>query len=172
MNTNPKFKRGDYVRHSCGSIYQVLNTPDLCAIEATVEPAYIYAETGDILDGFPEIWIRPQSEMEDGRFTLHSTEAHVDNFIDDMGFDDSPELGDPMYARWMLMHFRLPAWQKNEFQRFLGDAKLFCTYEGNRYRCTGTSRLGDVWLTLDYAQDEGYELRRSYTECTHWSGTP
>ena len=95
--------------------------------------------------------------------------VHVDDFVRDMGFDDKPEHGDAMYARWLLMHWRLPAYMKHNFHRFIADKQLFCTHGGIRYRCTGGSRMGDVWLTTNFNQDTGYEKRVNVEDCTEWS---
>ncbi len=87
--------------------------------------------------------------------------VHVDTFIDDFRQD--------AYARWMLMHFRLPADQKAAFAPFIKDRKLFCTYEGKRFRVTGASTMGDVWLVRDFTRDHGYDLRVVAFDCSNWS---
>lgn len=58
------FPIGSFVRHKKGGVYRILGTPDACRIENTLEPAYAY------LSGDGAIWFRPQSEMEDGRFSV------------------------------------------------------------------------------------------------------
>lgn len=35
-----------------------------------------------------------------------------------------------------------------KFRSFFEGKKLFCTWHGERWRVTGASRLGDVWLTF------------------------
>lgn len=87
---------------------------------------------------------------------------HVDEFIDDT-------FGKHKYARWVLNHFRLSAVLKNDFSEFMKGHKLFCDYEGERYRCTGASRLGDVWLAIDPERHTGYDLRVDVAKCTSWS---
>jgi hypothetical protein len=87
---------------------------------------------------------------------------HVDDFIDG-------EYCKHKYARWVLNHFRLPAVLKNDFSEFMEPFKLFCDYEGRQYRCTGASRLGDIWLTSDFTRCTGYELRVDVAKCTNWS---
>ncbi len=86
---------------------------------------------------------------------------HVDDFVSTPGGD--------RYARFVLMLFRLPAMLQAEFAELTKDYKLFCDYEGKRYRCIGASRLGDVWLTKDLTRDVGYELRVDPAECGNWS---
>lgn len=94
-------------------------------------------------------------------------ETSVDSFID---FNRSR---DPavVYARWFFMLQRLPATLKYSFSTQLHDYRLFCIYEGKKYRVTGASRLGDVWLTSNFDQDTGYELRVLLSDCHRWSST-
>jgi|HubBroStandDraft_1064217.scaffolds.fasta_scaffold97125_3 hypothetical protein len=100
---------------------------------------------------------RPASVLE--------SDPHVDDFIDRHG-------GDP-YARFVLSLFRLPAAQKLDFAPWIKPYRLFCTYEGRRWRCTGASRLGDVWLRADPQIDHGYDqgLRVNVMECSAWGPT-
>lgn len=58
------FQQFQAVRHLRGNrTYLIIGTPARFRIEATQAPAYAYtaSDTG-------EIWVRPQAEMEDGRF--------------------------------------------------------------------------------------------------------
>lgn len=60
------FRNGQRVRHvASGRVYRIVDLPARCKIEATAAPAYSYCLAND-----PDItlWVRPQSEMEDGRF--------------------------------------------------------------------------------------------------------
>jgi len=90
---------------------------------------------------------------------------HIDEFID-FGLKRTI---DEKYARWVLNHFRLSANLKYEFNEFMKDYKLFCYYRGDKYRVTGASRLGDVWLTKDFNQDTGYTHRVLVNEIASWS---
>lgn len=93
---------------------------------------------------------------------------HIDHFID-YGTSRTKEIPkNEAYARWMFNHFRLPATQQMAFDQFMSGYKLFCTYEGKKYRVTGASRLGDVWLTSNFNRDSGYELRVELEECSGW----
>lgn len=96
--------------------------------------------------------------------------THVDDFVDDYGDADAP--WQRAYARWMFLHFRLPALLKHSFAQFIADRRLFCTWQGKRYRVTGASRLGDVWLHSDFSVDTGYEHRVELDECSDWSPEP
>lgn len=71
-----KFKRKQLVEHvKTGGVYRIVHTPATCRLEANNEPAYAYRLVHfrddaiialDVLDA--PIWVRGQSEMEDGRF--------------------------------------------------------------------------------------------------------
>ena len=57
------FKPGAKLKHiKTGGFYKVVM---LANIEATLEPAYVYESLQS-----HDFWIRPQGEMEDGRFEL------------------------------------------------------------------------------------------------------
>ena len=90
--------------------------------------------------------------------------THIDEWIEDRNSDD--------YAAWVFNHFRLPAILKIRFAKFMADHRLFATYEGKRYRVTGASRLGDVWLATDFNRDTGYDRRVDVALCSAWSPTP
>ncbi len=64
---NPKFKPGDRLQHlKTGGYYKIIG---FAKIEATLVDAYVY----ESLQTF-DWWVRPQSEMEDGRFELIKTQ--------------------------------------------------------------------------------------------------
>ena len=95
-------------------------------------------------------------------------EKHVDEFISfGTSLVDRPENED--YARWVLNHFRLSAMCKNAFDEFMRDSKLFCEYKDKKYRVTGASRLGDIWLNDDFARSHGYTERVGVMSCSNWS---
>jgi len=89
---------------------------------------------------------------------------HVDDFLDDIHSDP--------YACWIINHFRLPAIHKARFARFMDIHRLFCTYDGKRYRVIGASRMCDVWLTADFSRDHGYDHRVDPMKCSAWSPSP
>lgn len=89
---------------------------------------------------------------------------HVDAFIDDYKADP--------YARWVLTYFRFPAEKQMHFAPFMKEHKLFCTYDCKRWRVTGASRLGDVWLAKDFDRDTGYDERICVDDCSAWGAMP
>ena len=89
---------------------------------------------------------------------------HDDEFIDSLTTD--------AYASWVLALFRFPAILKLKFNAYTDQFKLFATYKGKRYRVTGASRLGDVWLAEDFTRDIGYDLRVPIDECIEWGPKP
>jgi hypothetical protein len=57
------FKPGAKLKHiKTGGLYKVLL---IANVEASLEPAYVYESLQS-----HDFWIRPQAEMEDGRFEL------------------------------------------------------------------------------------------------------
>lgn len=72
--------------------------------------------------------------------------THVDDFIDDPSTDK--------YTSWVLSLFRLPAALQWKFKDFTQQYKLYCTYEGKRYRVVGASRMGDIWLHSNLNHNE------------------
>lgn len=92
---------------------------------------------------------------------------HIDDFING-GFLNQTD--SEKYARWCFLLFRLPATLKYDFKEYIEQYKLFCIYKGKKYRVTGASRLGDIFLSKDFNREQGYEKRVIYTECSDWSG--
>lgn len=90
---------------------------------------------------------------------------HVDDFIDKNYLKDT-------YARWVLQYFRLPAALQIDFRPYMEKHRLFCTYRGARYRVTGASRFGDIWLNRHYDREHGYQLRVGVDDCSDWSDAP
>lgn len=89
--------------------------------------------------------------------------THIDDWL------DNPLTGPAEVKEW-LEHFRRQAIHKD--YEWLNSRKLFCTYkDGNRYRCIGCSRMGDVWLTKHFDRENGYDLRIDIDDCTDWAVT-
>lgn len=95
---------------------------------------------------------------------------HVDDWLDTLDAT-YPNPGEA-YARWFLEYHRLPAWKKTLYAHVMAPFKLFCDYNGIRVRCTGASRMGDVWLVSDMEKSQGYNFRVNVEECSNWSATP
>lgn len=93
---------------------------------------------------------------------------HVDDFV------SCPPMNDEAasYAAFFFMLSTLPAVMQIAFRKWTEHYKLFCTYDGKRYRVTGASRMGDVWLAESFARDSGYDLRVDLAKCSEWSDTP
>lgn len=90
----------------------------------------------------------------------------VQDWIDGISTED--DFG-TMYAKWWMNSMLAPAAWLQSFRKVMKDINLFCTYKGKRWRVTGGSRLGDIWLTSDPTKDIGYEERVYVTECDQWS---
>jgi hypothetical protein len=72
----PKFRRKQLVKHiKTGGVYRIVHTPETCRLEAFNAPAYAYqavwivsSRGGQINLTDKPLWVRGQTEMEDGRF--------------------------------------------------------------------------------------------------------
>jgi len=99
---------------------------------------------------------------------MEKKHQHVDDFT---SFGSKVGNQDPgeVHARWFLMLHRLPAMMQSAFQQQMVKYRLFCTYNGERYRVTGASRMGDICLTKNMEKDIGYDTRVFVDECSNWS---
>ena len=86
---------------------------------------------------------------------------HCDDYIDD--------LIAPAVLRKYLEFARAPA-----HGQLLPKPhpRLFADHEGRRVRVTMASRLGDVGITTDHAQELGYERRVAVSELSNFSEEP
>lgn len=92
-------------------------------------------------------------------------DLHIDDWLDDGKYSVTAE---EAYARWWFEQRRWPAAKQLLYRLSMKQFKLFCTYEGKRYRVTGCSRLGDVWLNVNWNAEEGYSVRVNVAKCTNW----
>lgn len=68
------------------------------------------------------------------------------------------------YARWVLNHMRFPAALQADFEPFMKDNKLFCTFQDKRYQVVFTSRVG--WIRLE-SKNERHDVW--VDDCSNWS---
>lgn len=99
-----------------------------------------------------------------------TTTTHIDDWIDS-ALARRKDKGETYAAFFFTLH-RLPASQQELFKEHIKPYKLFCSYEGRRYRVTGCSRMGDVWLREDHQQEHGYDKRVWVDTCTLWHDRP
>ena len=116
----------------------------------------------DSVRAYPRHHPRTISTSKGAYQVTESKMTHVDDFI------WNNVKADP-YVQMVLMYFRLPALQQMRWEPWLGQYKLFCIYQGEQYRVTGASRMGDIWLAKNPDQSVGYDLRVSIDDCSGWS---
>lgn len=105
-----------------------------------------------------------------GDLITDATREHVDDFI------DAPNSKHD-YARWFFAIHRFPAFLSTVFAPFMSQYRLYCTFEGKRWRVVGASRLGDIYLkdpahALPDAKEWSpfYDKRSVHTnQVTDWS---
>lgn len=93
---------------------------------------------------------------------MGTNSTHVDDWVES-------NYGKHVYPRWFFFLRRLAAALQADWAPYLNQYKLFCTYNDKRYRVTGASRFGDIWLTSNFKQEHGYELRVALDDCSEWS---
>ena len=98
-----------------------------------------------------------------------ATRTHIDDWLDK---DPHGLIRKEVYARFMLEYFRMPATKQTELRTPLRSLRLFATYQGQRVRITGASRMGDVWITHDFKQSTGYQDRVFIDNLSEFSATP
>lgn len=86
---------------------------------------------------------------------------HIDDWIEEEARGEH----EPLIKQWFA-EFRKLAVAKD--YEWLSKSVITCEYQGKRYRCTGCSRLGDVWLATDMARETGYDLRVDVDQCSAW----
>lgn len=102
--------------------------------------------------------------------------VHIDDWVDEVL--SSPRLPSDddgrCYAALFFWYARLNAAAKTNISLVKGapEMRLFCLYRGQRYRVTGASRMGDVWLARDLSREHGYDYRVEVTDCHDWSALP
>jgi hypothetical protein len=92
--------------------------------------------------------------------------THVDEWLDTPTILDNEG---ECYAKFVLDYKRMPAYKQTMYEPYMKQFKLFCMYKDVKYRVTGASRLGDVWLTTNFEQEHGYEKRIDVADCSEWS---
>jgi hypothetical protein len=85
---------------------------------------------------------------------------HVDDYLDTPGWDP--------VAKEFLEHARRPAVDKDH--AWLAANVPSVMWQGNRWFCSGASRLGDVWLRSNFERGNGphYEHRVDIAELSDW----
>lgn len=99
-------------------------------------------------------------------------QQHVDEWLDEPTTFTGVEADNLNYAKFVLEFARMPAFKKMQYKQWTQQFELYCTYQGNRYRVNGASRMGDVWLCEDFSKANGYDIRVMPGECSNWSPTP
>jgi hypothetical protein len=104
--------------------------------------------------------------------------AQGDIFVDDwlaqtpMYTDEDEKILN--YVHFMLNHFRHSATWQIAHREFMAPYKLFVTYEGKRWRVTGASRMGDIYLQSKFDKDVAYDKRvaLNFNKLTDWGKEP
>jgi hypothetical protein len=193
-NPNDVTKQHNYALYVLfGAVYKILAsyvqryvkdkaTPDPRRLQKTIQDLTGYYQTAVQLD-MRSIHRSLMDDVEELILKLSGTKAkrgpknskelpnktHVDDWIDAVFRNDSAEV---RYAKFYFRMHRWPAIDQMYFQELIDQFKLFATYEGKRWRVTGCSRMGDIWLSESFDRLHGYEKRVYIDDCSDWSRTP
>lgn len=75
------------------------------------------------------------------------------------------------YAKFMLWHFLAPDSEKRALSAVMKNYGLFCNFKGERYRCTGVSRTGEILLARDFEREDGYDILVDVSKCSRWGSS-
>lgn len=110
---------------------------------------------------------------KDRNAVREGTSQHVDDWLDTPTIPTvEAGINGINYAKFVLEFARMSAHKQLAYRQWMEQFKLFCTYEGKRYRVTGASRLGDIWLAESFSRTCGYDLRVDVGKCAEWSPIP
>jgi hypothetical protein len=92
---------------------------------------------------------------------------HIEEWLEDR-YITCPD--DEKYARaFFTIKVAFNAAQSWNVSPIMEQHKLFCTYRSRRYRCTGCSTMGDIWLRKNFTTNIGYDLRVDINECSNFT---
>lgn len=97
---------------------------------------------------------------------------HIDDWLDEVEPTTGRDNPGEVYARWWLEYARHKATKQMLYSQIMENFRLFCTFEGKRWRVTGASRMGDIWLAENHKRESGYDKRVEVTKCSGWSNNP
>ncbi len=93
-------------------------------------------------------------------------QTHIYDWLDKPIEKESIEL---QKVREFLDFKTREAWYKFKNIEKIKGLSVFCEYKDNQYKITGASRMGDVWLSLNYERENGYDKRVWIDECSNFS---
>ena len=99
------------------------------------------------------------------------TQPHVDDWLDEptRSGEDKDNIN---YAKFVLEFARMPAFKQQAYKQWMQQFELYCTYQNKRFRVTGASRLGDIWINENLSSTNGYTHRVSLKDCSNWGSNP
>ncbi len=103
---------------------------------------------------------------------LKTSFLHIDKWLDTVMPNTARDNPGEKYARWWFEQARWSATKQYLYSDIRDQFKLFCTFQNERYRVTGASSMGDVWLTKNFSSGSGYDGRVEVAMCSQWSNNP
>ena len=94
---------------------------------------------------------------------------HIDEWLEERTYGTCKE--DEKYAVAFFILIGMNAVFSWAIRPIMKEHKLFCEWKGKKYRVTGCSTIGDIWLHEDFTKDTGYKHRVDIEECSKWAKT-
>jgi hypothetical protein len=91
---------------------------------------------------------------------------HIDEWIEERTYGECKE--DEKYAVAFFFLKGMDAVSNIIIEPIMEQHKLFCTFEEKRYRVTGCSTMGDIWIHSDFNAESGYTNRVDVEKCSKW----
>lgn len=148
------------------------DSEDAVAIQRPLQDTYLVLDPEDYrtlsltVDGSCNVYITGAAKSTRKRVAENAPgNIHVDDFIDRsphfLDLDDA-DAAAMRYLHFKLVHFRMPSSYQMAYRSILGDDfPLYVDYNGQTWKVTGASRMGDVMLARDLKakEGEGYDER-------------
>lgn len=93
--------------------------------------------------------------------------THIDDWIEKKIYGNCTDK--EQYALAFFFLKGMDAVSSGVIKPIMKDHKLFCDYQNKRYRVTGYSIMGDIWLHTNFETDHGYTDKVNIAFCSNWS---
>lgn len=94
----------------------------------------------------------------------HMNKLHIYDWLD----EEKTDLAELKVQEFLDFRTRDAVYQMENRDKING-LTVFCEYKGTKYKITGASRLGDIWLDKNFKRESGYDLRVMIEDCSEFS---
>ena len=94
----------------------------------------------------------------------HVKKLHIYDWLD----EEKTDLAELKVQEYLDFRTRAAVYQMENKEKIYG-LFVYCEYKGIKYRITGASRLGDIWLAKNLERESGYDIRVMIEDCSEFS---